>query len=226
MTPRPLPRSLIPLPDESLPGYLLRLAYRLDLSPARLALLTGLAAASGRTPAGHMLALHPTTAATFAEAARLTTAEATSLTLTTLAARYPPVSLQFRGRQRRVHGVFVKENWIFSRFTRYCPQCLAGDGSVVQQRHGGGWSKLWRLPVVFACPQHQRLLEHTCPTCRRPALHRVRGGQALLPHESNSTLHPAACRNTVTANNSRAPQTCGHRLDHENARPTPATDHL
>jgi hypothetical protein len=224
MTPQPLPRSLIPLPDESLPGYLLRLAHRLDLSPARLACLTGLAAASGRTPAGHMLALQPTTAATFAKATRLTTAEATSLTLTSLAARYPPVDLRFRGRQRLVHGVFVKENWIFSRFTRYCPQCLAGDGSVIQQRHGGAWSRLWRLPVVFACPRHQRLLEHTCPTCRRPALHRARGGQALLPHESNSTLHPAVCRNTVT--DSRAPRACGQRLDHEHARPTPATDYL
>jgi hypothetical protein len=99
-----------------------------------------------------MLVLHPATAATFAEATRLTPAEATSLTLTSLAARYPPVNLQFRGRQRRVHGVFVKENWIFSRFTRYCPQCLAGDGSLIQQRHGGAWSRLWRLPVVFACP--------------------------------------------------------------------------
>jgi hypothetical protein len=38
----PLPRSLDPLPAESLPGYVLRLAHRLDMSPGRLAALTGL----------------------------------------------------------------------------------------------------------------------------------------------------------------------------------------
>src|SRR6266508_4985161 len=42
MTSRPLPRSLDPLADESLPGFLLRLAYRLGISPARLVTLTGL----------------------------------------------------------------------------------------------------------------------------------------------------------------------------------------
>src|SRR5216683_1428741 len=40
--PRPLSRSLIPIPGESLPGFLLRLSYRLNLPPARLADLTGL----------------------------------------------------------------------------------------------------------------------------------------------------------------------------------------
>jgi hypothetical protein len=39
---RPLARSLPPLPDESLPGFLLRLAFRLDTSPAELAVRTGL----------------------------------------------------------------------------------------------------------------------------------------------------------------------------------------
>lgn len=39
--PSPLPRSLDPLPDEALPGYVLRLAHRLGLSPARVLRLTG-----------------------------------------------------------------------------------------------------------------------------------------------------------------------------------------
>jgi len=45
--PPPLGRSLLPIPGESLPGFLLRLSCRLHLAPARLAELTGL------TPAGH-----------------------------------------------------------------------------------------------------------------------------------------------------------------------------
>jgi hypothetical protein len=44
MRPFPLPSSLAPLPRESLPGYLLRLAWRLELAPARIAELCGLAA--------------------------------------------------------------------------------------------------------------------------------------------------------------------------------------
>src|SRR5260370_18933080 len=43
--PRPLSRSLIPVPGESLPGFLLRLSYRLSLPPARLAELAGLRSA-------------------------------------------------------------------------------------------------------------------------------------------------------------------------------------
>ena len=49
--------------------------------------------------------------------------------------------------------------------TRYCPECLAGDGSAVQESFGGPWLKAWHLPVVFACPAHRRLLEHRCPEC-------------------------------------------------------------
>lgn len=37
MTPRPLTRSLAPLPKEPFPGYLLHLAYRLNRSPGRIA---------------------------------------------------------------------------------------------------------------------------------------------------------------------------------------------
>lgn len=37
-----LPRSLDPLPDETLPGYVLRLPCRLERAPGRTARLTGL----------------------------------------------------------------------------------------------------------------------------------------------------------------------------------------
>ena len=119
-----LPRSLDPLPDESLPGFLLRLAHRLDLSPARLAQITGLAQPSSGARASSMLALPPAAASSFAHATRLTTAEMASLTLDSLSSRYPPVDTVLAGRHRVIRGLLVKENWIFSRFTRYCPPCL------------------------------------------------------------------------------------------------------
>jgi hypothetical protein len=38
-----------------------------------------------------------------------------------------------------------------------CPACLAGDGSPIQNLHGGPWQRAWRLPVFFLCLQHQCL---------------------------------------------------------------------
>lgn len=212
----PLPRSLDPLPEESLPGYLLRLAHRLDLSPARLAHITGLATYTQGARVRAMLALPPATATRFAHATRLTLAEVTGLTLDPLSSRYPPLAPELAGRRRRGSGLFVKETWVSSQHTRYCPHCLAGDGSIIQQRHGGGWSKLWRLTVVFACPTHQRLLEHTCPRCHTPALTRGKG-LAMLPRVGDSTLHPTDCRGTEPDTHT---EVCRQRLDQ-----APPTNH-
>jgi hypothetical protein len=61
----PLPRSLDPLPDESLPGYLLRLAHRLGLAPIRVMQLTGLTTSQdGHQPARRNLMIHLDQAAT------------------------------------------------------------------------------------------------------------------------------------------------------------------
>jgi hypothetical protein len=46
----PLPCSLDPLADESLPGYLLRLAHRLELAPIRILHLTGLVGGDRKAP--------------------------------------------------------------------------------------------------------------------------------------------------------------------------------
>ncbi|GGN30145.1 hypothetical protein GCM10011609_87710 [Lentzea pudingi] len=119
---------------------------------------------------------------TFARATRLSTTEVTALTLASFSARYPPLDPGFSGRQRLIHGIFVKENWVFSRASRFCPECLAGVGSTIPQQHGGAWDLLWRLPVVFACPTHRRLLQHTCPGCEQPPHHRVQGqSKQILP---------------------------------------------
>jgi hypothetical protein len=209
----PLPRSLVPLPDESLPGYVLRLAHRLDLAPTRLEQAAGLVQPPQAARASSMLTLPPDNAAAFAHAARLTPAEVAALTLDSLRSRYPPVDPALAGRSRQVHGLFVRENWIFSRFSRYCPQCLAGDGSLIQNRHGGGWNKLWRLPVVFACPTHRRLLHHLCPACRRPPLWRG-SGSAMVPRGADSSLHPTACRTSIRPTAGNQPtRACGRRLD-------------
>src|SRR5437870_5168085 len=88
----PLARSLDPLPDESLPGYLLRLAYRLGLTPARVMHLTGLTTSpGGHLPPRRMLMMHldEASAGFFARATRLTPDEVTGLCVISMAGRYP-----------------------------------------------------------------------------------------------------------------------------------------
>jgi len=226
-----LPRSLDPLPDESLAGFLLRLSFRLGVPAGQIAALGGLV--PGRCimiPASRMLFLDDATTCVFAEATRLTPGEVKALTLAGLAGRYPPLGLSYLGRERKPGGLFIKENWVLSRSTRYCPQCLAGDpASPVQQRFGGAWNKLWRLPAVFACLAHQRLLEDTCPACGQPVhLRATHGGQvSVIPLPAHAAQHPAACRNPLPAgpcarNGRRQLRPCGHLLTQSG--PVPPAD--
>lgn len=48
--------------------------------------------------------------------------------------------------------------WFFLSHSRFCPQCLATNGS---------WQVSWRLPWTVACPTHQTLLADSCPGCSR-----------------------------------------------------------
>ncbi len=215
----PLPRSLDPLPDEVLPGYLLRLAHRLDRTPARILQLTGLAGRQAGFPCRSsyepMIGLDEQARAVFTAVTRLTGTEADSLCLQSLAARYPfPSSLAGSRKLTLRTGM-----WVFATATRYCPRCLAGDGTAVQQAHGGPWQRSWRLPVVFACPRHRRFLEHLCPVCQRPALGTSAGAGRipLLQSLKVGGLHPAQCRSSTFTGTAGIVKgtvsVCGARLD-------------
>ncbi len=212
----PLPRSLGPLPDEALPGYLLRLAHRLGLAPARVMQLTGLTASrDGHQPARRSLMLHldKTPAAAFASATRLTATEVAGLCMSSMSGRYPWAAPRATADQWGPRS--LASPWLFTAATRYCPQCLAGDGRYIQQQHGGAWQKAWRLPVVFACPAHRRLLEHLCPSCRQPAMSAAPGAPAwLIPRAFDGGLHPAQCRAALHPQAAdRHARPCGARLD-------------
>ncbi len=144
-------------------------------------------------------------------------AEAENLTLAPFAEHYPSLRLSYLGRTRTVAGLFVKEHWVFSGFTRACPACLAGDGSPVQNVHGGPWARTWRLPVVFGCAEHHSLLINQCPSCQQPV--HARSASGLLPAPSIAGLHPAACRATPDPDAAA----CGCRLD--TAEPPAMSDH-
>ena len=203
----PLPRSLDPLPDEFLPGYLLRVAHRLGLAPIRVLQLTGLTAGTAASR-GLMLRLDAGAAESFARTTRLTAAEVAGLAMSSMAGRYPQakplIAISRRGTRP------VASPWVFTAATRYCPQCLAGDGSPIQDQYGGPWRKTWRLPVVFACPAHHRLLEHLCPSCGQPAMP---ASASLIPYSRVGGLHPVQCRAALSTSRGGRPVLCAARLD-------------
>ena len=243
----PLPRSLDPPPDEALPGYLLRLAHRLGLAPARIMQLTGLTAGrDGHQPARRSLMLHldETPARAFARVTRLAATEAAGLCMASMSGQYPwaapritadqwgPRSLASAARLTgtETEGLCLSSMsarypwaapaitpgqwgprppaspWLFTAATRYCPQCLAGDSSYIQQQHGGAWRKTWRLPVVFACPLHHRLLEHLCPSCGQPAMSASPAWPVPLARYPG--LHPAQCRAARRPQDGRRARPC------------------
>jgi TniQ len=227
----PLPRSLDPLPDESLPGYLLRLAHRLGLAPARIMQLTGLTASrDGHQPARRSLLLHldEAPAGAFARVTRLTAAETAGLCMSSMSGQYPWAAPRIIADQWGPRS--LASPWVFTSATRYCPQCLAGDGSPIQQQHGGAWQKAWRLPAVFACPDHRRLLEHLCPSCRQPAMSAAPRAPAwLVPRAFDASLHPAQCRAALMPQAAgRRARPCGARHDApaQAAEGSPAPDDL
>jgi hypothetical protein len=221
---RPLPRSLDPLSDEALPGFLLRLSHRMELPPSRVAALTGLSSASRRAMPLLQLRAPAALAAAFARATRLSQAEVAALGLDSLRHCYPPLQLQYsaEGRNfvRRDKNLPPVRGWLLRHHSRFCPQCLGGDGSPIQNTHGGAWRRSWRLAVVFSCPRHRRLLQSRCPGCAVPALHRSPRAADLLS-ASGEILHPAQCRAILpAASDGPGRLVCGARLD--GAGPDPA----
>ncbi|MEU3088020.1 TniQ family protein [Streptomyces massasporeus] len=198
---RPLPRSLDPLPDETLTGFILRLAHRTGTTPGEITIRTGLAphdrpGLPTRLPLGSLHHLNDERVTAFADVTHLTPGEVTGLLLAPLGDRYGPLNPALTPRRTPARMIYDNP-WVLTRSTRYCPLCLAGDGDTIQDIHGGAWQRLWRLPVVFLCLRHQRFLQHECPGCGTP-VHSVRTANAnAIARLSDDTLHPSQCRSAA-----------------------------
>ncbi|WP_257133481.1 TniQ family protein [Streptomyces sp. f51] len=203
----PLPRSLEPASGESLVSYLLRLGHRLSLRPLQLIRAAGWTDRVQAThiPGSLLLNLTGPEAQGFARLTRQTAEEVSALTLKQWRDRYPPIALSVPGP-----GPKRPDPWLFVGSPRYCPTCLAGDCTPAQQLHGGPWRKLWHLPIVFSCVEHQTYLEASCPHCGQP---RAISGR-LIERANDHTLHPAQCRWTIDSpTQKRKSRACGGRLD-------------
>jgi hypothetical protein len=213
---RPLPRSLEPLSGESLVSYLLRLGHRLGLSPLHLIRAAGWIrpGTPNRFPGSLLLDLPKPQAEAFARLTGQTAREVSALTLAQWRDRYPPIARSLSGPGRLMRP----DAWLYVGSPRFCPSCLAGDGTAAQQLHGGPWLKLWHLPIVFVCTEHRMYLEAECPHCGQP--HDAQG--PLVQRANDHTLHPAQCRWTVAAQTPRRKSfACASRLDDRTA---PARD--
>lgn len=224
MVDRPLARALTPLPEESLPGLLLRLAYRMERSPARVALLCGLIHHQNRLPGAYLFSMPSGRVGSFAAAARLSADEAKALTLSSFAAAYPPLaSVRIDGSR---NTTAARKLWAASLSSRYCSICLSGDGSPVQSLYGGPWKLRWHLPVSFACVAHRSLLSHTCPRCGgMPNRPESTERQGLIMNRTTSGLHPAQCRRLAPDTHGIPAAGCAARLDQgRQVAPAPEAD--
>lgn len=216
-TRRVLPRSLAPLPEESLPGYVLRLAYRLDRSPWRIGELCGLGTFQTAIAHRNLRAVPAAVSAQFSAAAGLRMEEVASMTMQRFASTYPllqrvQTDAAFTGRSALV-------NWAVNPSTRFCPECLRGNGSPVQAAFGGAWNIRWHLPTSFACLQHHRLLRTVCPSCSNPlnTNNNSSGTVRLIKLPRVTGLHPLQCRHIpadqIGKRAFRTATACGARLD-------------
>ncbi|MEV8340685.1 TniQ family protein [Streptomyces niveus] len=216
---RPLPRSLAPLPDESLAGFLLRLAHHNNVSPGMIVRHTGLS--THRTALIEHISVSqqylqtPEQAVEFARTTRLGQDEVPNLFLAPFGSRYGPLdgSLMRRPPERILHS----NRDVFRHWSRFCPGCLAGD-SDIERAHGGSWKRLWRLPPVFVCFTHRCFLRHSCSECGHLGLEVQ--GFSLIPRIKDEDLHPNQCRTVVDGAPDRLnASVCGARQDEA---PTPA----
>lgn len=159
--PAVLPRSLAPLPNESLASYLVRLGNRLGRTPMEVAELTGLVVPDPWVDlrSGLAFAVEADRLAAFAAACRLTFEEARALTLSDqLGVSLPPA-----GQDAPPGPGTLRAAWATVVTTKACNQCVSHAA-----RWPPYWQRTWRLAWHYACPKHARLLIDTCPGCLRP----------------------------------------------------------
>ncbi len=129
-----------PGPDESLPGFMLRLGKRVGVpNAARLAAMAGLRQPGCATSSGGFQAL-----------GKLAGIDSTVLA----AMAYPPVR-EVSSRHRFCDGMLDREIIDLSR-RRSCPRCLQVDLRHRQE---------WDVTLLTACPAHAVRLNLRCPKC-------------------------------------------------------------
>ncbi|WP_296604638.1 TniQ family protein [Nocardioides sp.] len=206
---RRLPRSNQPLPGESLAGYLLNLAHRLDLSPADVIKRTGIKTLTRVSvlDLSYSVTLPLDAAQRLGTASGLTDAQVTGLTLDSFG-----TVLDMARPGKRIARSNYGNKWVNPGRTRACPDCLRESPHPV-------WSTRWIMPWALACTIHGTLLIDQCPACGTSLGDPGPGSiRSLIPSVASPVEHPAACRSTTGR------VMCNHRFDQ--ADPIQAQPHL
>jgi hypothetical protein len=195
---RRLPRSNQPLAGESLAGYLLNLAHRLDLTPSDLIKRTGIKALPRISvlDLSYSVTLPPEASERLAAATGLTDEQVTQLTLDGFG-----TVLDMARPGKRIARSDYGNKWVNPGRSRACPDCLRESPRPT-------WQSIWITPWALACTNHGTLLLDQCPACGTPLGEPGPGTvRSLIPSVANPVEHPAACRSTTE----RA--MCNYRLD-------------
>ena len=206
---RTLPLTLYPRNEleESLAGYLDRLAAFLDVPLLTLLYRTGLITEElfSSLPVGYGVSLQTHVVRNFAKVTRMSEPQARDLLLT----RYNGICWDSSSLDASFPDSFRKvalSSWAYFVGSHVCPKCLMNSGGV--------WRLNWKLPWSFACIEHGVLLADTCPGCRRRIGVGRRDGRSAPAFPSLVPI-PTSCRNTLPkglASGGRSSKPCGYDL--------------
>lgn len=188
---------LAPLPGEALDSWLEALAHRLSVRLGDVLGDLGLAASTKNgtcepaVPTDWTIALREEEAARIAHATGVAVQQLHDMTLM----RFDGRALRIEQAKRQVSRHVL---WGRARGSRFCPECLAGNG--------GRWPLNWRLGWSFACLTHHRLLADSCPGCGRVQRERpfsrhslpVPGRCGIRPSRFADLAIPAGCGQDLT----------------------------
>lgn len=202
--PPTLPIRPLPIDGESFGSYIDRVAADREVPANALLASIGLSANLSplAIPSNYSALLTETAVTRAAHSLRLDQSQIQQMLLR----RYDGIAFDVPTFPNRVDlgmQVFAGREWVYLRQSSACPECLREDS--------GAWQLAWRLPLVFACLRHRRLLANDCPACRLP-LASMRDSPTI-PHFVREVPRPGFCANPVDREDTgygRVP--CGYDL--------------
>lgn len=208
-----------PQPDETLPSWAARVAYRNQLPLALTLAAMGVTDSESYRdmPFDYGVGLTPERLGDVAAATGTPPERVADTLITAYHGRCIDLTAYFDNPKTGVRRAALTE-WVSLRRSNYCPQCL--------QETGGAWSLRWRLPWSFACTRHQVLLSTICPGCRQPG-GGFRSDNTMRPPFIADVPQPLLCNRTTGTSEQgypirpgRGAKPCHHPL----ASPTPRHD--
>ena len=151
----------------------------------------------------------------FTRMTRLTDSQAAQLGMASWRERYPvPVPDAADGSRR------LNSQDRLAPATRYCPDCLAGDGSAIQEASAAPGSRPGTFPSSSPAPCTSDCWSTAAPTAGAVRGLRPGATSTLLPAMRAAGLHPAQCRaeRTLGKGGRARPGCCGARLNHAGRR--------